>query len=147
MKAVISILAVLMVSFNVHAKNSVQKMIEEKLESGCDLSVHGFSSNKSFDQYFVLLNKAMRSNDKSAVSNMVHYPLIVLQKGKKTLVKSSDDLIKRFDTIFSRKVVSAIDKQSKDKLFCNARGAMYGDGEVWIQQRKNKIGISTVNNF
>ena len=53
-------------------------------------------------------------------------------KGKNTLVKSPKTFVKNYDAIMTPKITDAVTKQDYEKLFVNATGIMFGDGQVWV---------------
>ena len=112
--------------------------------SGCDLSVPGFDSKEPFLKFFGQLKAAAAKKDKAALSGLILYPMGVNGKGAKT-IRTPADFSKNFDSLFTPKIQSVIEKQQLDKLFCRDQGVMYGDGEIWVGVSKGKVGIKTLN--
>jgi len=106
--------------------------------------VAGFTQ-KEFTTYFTKLQKAVTKNDKKAVSKLVYYPLNVNSKGKTKVIKNQKQFIKEYNTIMTKKVKNSVLKQKPDKVFVNYKGAMTGNGEVWINKFKKNLGIYGVN--
>lgn len=106
--------------------------------------VAGFTQ-KEFNTYFTRLQNAVAKNDIKAVSKLVYYPLNVNSNGKTKIIKNQKQFIKEFKTIMTKKVKNSILKQKPDQVFVNYKGAMTGDGEVWISKFNKKLGIYGIN--
>jgi hypothetical protein len=110
-----------------------------------DLSVTGIHSKDEFSNAFKALKTAVAAKDISAISKVIIFPLQVNAKPKRKPIKDEVEFKKEFSSIFTAKVLSAIESQKFEELFCRDQGAMIGDGEAWINERKGKIGIATIN--
>ncbi len=106
--------------------------------------VAGFTQ-KEFNTYFTKLQKAVAKNDKKAVSNLVYYPLNVNSNGKTKVIKNQKQFIKEYKAIMTKKVKNSVLKQKSDKVFVNYKGAMTGNGEVWMSKFNKKLGIYGIN--
>jgi hypothetical protein len=133
-------------SYSSLADESMQITPANKKSSGCNLSVHGFKSRESFFNFFSKFKADLAKKDKVSISKMILYPLSTKIDNKKVQVTSKKEFIEKFDLIFTKKVIRAVSKHQVKDFFCNYQGAMIGDGEVWIKQRKASIGIATVLN-
>jgi hypothetical protein len=78
------------------------------------------------------LQRAVRANDAAAVAALSAFPLTVRGKAGP---ENAAQFEKRFASIYTAKVRSAVLKQRADALFANWRGLMIGDGEVWFAAR------------
>jgi len=78
------------------------------------------------------LQKAVATHDAPGVAALVSYPIRVKIKGKNTLIKSTKTFVKNYDAIMTPKITDAVTKQDYEKLFVNATGIMFGDGQVWV---------------
>jgi hypothetical protein len=110
-----------------------------------DLSITGIHSKNELSKAFTALKTAAAAKDVSAISKVVLFPLRVNANPKRKPIKNEAELKKEFSSIFTAKVLSAIESQKFEELFCRDQGAMIGDGEVWINERKGKIGIASIN--
>lgn len=106
--------------------------------------VAGFTQ-KEFNTYLTKLQKAVAKNDKKAVSNLVYYPLNVNSNGKTKVIKNQKQFIKEYKAIMTKKVKNSVLKQKPDKVFVNYKGAMTGNGEVWMSKFNKKLGIYGIN--
>jgi hypothetical protein len=92
------------------------------------------------------LQTAVSQGDKAQVAAMVSYPVLVIQGGRKTRIKTKAEFLSQYDAIFDAHVRQAIAHQSARCLFGNYQGAMIGDGEVWFSEQPNgTMKIVTVN--
>jgi hypothetical protein len=110
-----------------------------------DLSVTGIRSKDELSKFLGSLKRAATSRDAAALSKAIHYPLHVSTEPKRKPIKNEEDLKKNIDSIFTAKVLSAIERQKFEEIFCRDQGAMLGDGEVWIDEQRGKIGVKTIN--
>lgn len=112
--------------------------------SGCDLFVAGFDSKEPFLKFFEQLKQAAAKKDKSALSGLILYPLRVNGKNART-IRTRADFLSQFDSLFTSRVQTVIEKQQLDRLFCRDQGIMFGGGEIWVGLSKGKVGIKTLN--
>lgn len=111
----------------------------------CNLSVTGIEDKAAFIKFFSELKTAVAAKDQQAIANLVAYPLKVNADPKRFTVKDSAELKKNFKNIFTKNVTDAVVSQDIGNLFCRDQGVMIGSGQVWITQRKDKIGIYVIN--
>ena len=110
-----------------------------------DLSVTGIENREAFLKYLGDLKTAAAAKDSKALARLVIFPLRVNASPKKKTLKNEADLKKHFSAAFTDKVLKAIAAQEAEQIFCRDQGAMIGNGEVWIQKDKDKIGIGAIN--
>ena len=102
---------------------------------------------------FRRLQHAVRSHDTTTIANLLVYPVRVnLSQASHFVVSSRADFRKHFRDVLPDPVLRSILQQNPDSLFYSWRGAMVGDGEVWIasicsDQRATKCscGITAIN--
>ena len=117
---------------------------ETETSSGCDLENVGLNEKESFLTFFPLLTKAAQSSDPKKLAPFIHFPLKV--NGIKTYeIKNQKDFEDKFKLIFSQKLLSVLVEQKMDKLFCQYQGIMYGNGEIWVNKKNGKLGITAIN--
>jgi hypothetical protein len=78
------------------------------------------------------LQTSVSSGHASAVAPLISFPLRVNEPHHKHLKVSAHDFPRQFSSIFTPAVVSALVHQKPETMFRSYRGAMVGDGEVWI---------------
>lgn len=83
--------------------------------------------------FLAVLQKAVASDQRQEVANMVSYPITVVEKGKKIALKSAADLLKKYDVVFNKTVKAQLAAQKPDKLFARDQGVMIGNGEIWFR--------------
>lgn len=108
-----------------------------------DISVTGIASQDAFNKFLISLKAATK--DPKAMTKHVLFPLRVNAKPKMKPIKNEEDLQKHFAAVFSDNVLKVIDSQKVEEIFCRDQGVMLGDGEIWIRQEKDKIGIVVIN--
>jgi hypothetical protein len=121
--------------------------IPGKVVAPCDnFEATGITNVEVFSQFFTSLQTAAASKgDKAAIVKFIIYPLRVNKAGKSRHVKTKVGVENNFSKIFTDKVLQAITHQKYADLFCRDQGVMIGDGQVWINQQGDKIGIYAIN--
>lgn len=107
--------------------------------------VAGIKNPMVFDHNFSLLQKFVKEGNKSEVANLMVYPLKVNNNGKTTEIKTKKDFVAKYDKIMTAKVKKALLAQKTDKLFVNWKGVMVGNGEMWIGQFGEQVGVFVIN--
>lgn len=118
------------------------QIVQSKKDKFYDVA--GFTE-KEFNTYFTKLQKAVAKNDKKAVSKLVYYPLNVNSKGKTKIIKNQKQFIKEYNDIMTKRVKNSVLKQKPDMVFVNYKGAMTGNGEVWMSKFNKNLGIYGIN--
>ncbi|MHA6529310.1 hypothetical protein [Paenibacillus sp. BAC0078] len=107
--------------------------------------VAGINDPAEFTVYFAKLQKAVKDNKPAEVADLIAYPMNLIKDNKKYVIYNKDEFIKKYDRIFTNLVREKLLAQKVDKLFVNYQGIMVGDGDLWIGERNNKLGVITVN--
>ena len=85
------------------------------------------------ENFFKKLQTAVAADDRNHVARMVSFPIKISSGGKKITLRNRAELLKYYDAAFDSNVKNAIAKQQFHELFCNWRGIMIGDGEIWFE--------------
>jgi len=88
-----------------------------------------YSISAADKDFFGKIRTAILGDDAEWLSKAISYPIVI--KGNLKL-KNTNDLKQHADLVFSRRIKSAVRKQSPDALFKNWQGIMIGDGEIWF---------------
>jgi len=91
-----------------------------------------FGNHKPYRAFFTDLKAAIVAGNKQAVAAMVAYPLTVKIGGKDVSLRSTQDLLARYDQVVTARVVAAARTQTYETLFARDTGVMIGDGEIWF---------------
>src|SRR5438128_2439322 len=91
-----------------------------------------FGENEKHLAFFRDLKAAVLRDDQSKVADLMNYPLDVFARGKRTIVRSRNEFLKRYRELMNDNVVRAIKTQESKDLFANYRGVMIGRGQVWF---------------
>ncbi|ULO09598.1 hypothetical protein H1230_12975 [Paenibacillus sp. 19GGS1-52] len=109
--------------------------------------IAGINDPAEFTTYFAKLQKAVKDNKPAVVAELISYPMNLNKDNKTYVIYSKDEFIKKYDRIFTSLVRDNLLAQKVDKLFVNYQGIMVGNGDLWMGQRNNKIGVIAVNIF
>lgn len=93
-----------------------------------------FGAHAPYHEFFDRFRKAVAVADKSAVADMVAYPIVVVgRNGKDMTLRSRKDLIAHYDAVFTPKRVAIVERQTYATLFARDEGVMIGQsGEIWF---------------
>lgn len=96
---------------------------------------------------------AIISGDKKWLSLNVSYPIKTSLNGKKQIIiRNQRQFIEQYDRIFYSGFVKKAKQLEYFDMFINFRGAMMGDGEIWINcididgRNKCELRITAINN-
>ena len=86
----------------------------------------------------------VKHGNKDSIAAHVQYPLT------NTNIKSSADFIHNYTSLFNEKVINALNNQNMSQIFRNYKGAMIGNGELWIRNvatgKTDDFKIVSINN-
>jgi hypothetical protein len=91
-----------------------------------------FGAHEPYEAFLAALKDAVSAKDKRSVAAMIAYPLRTRMAGEAVTLGSAEDLVRRYDRLFTTPVVAAIEGQTYATLFATADGVMVGDGEIWF---------------
>jgi hypothetical protein len=110
------------------------------------VDTQGAKTAASARAFLTQLQAAVQSNNKEQITEMISYPLLVLNSGKRTHIRQKREFLTNFGLIFTDPVRNAILHQTAECLFGNSTGAMVGNGEVWFrEQAPDQWKIITIN--
>jgi hypothetical protein len=110
------------------------------------VDTQGAKTAASARAFLAQLQAAVQSNNKEQIADMISYPLLVLNSGKRTHIRQKREFLTNFGLIFTDPVRNAILHQTAECLFGNSTGAMVGNGEVWFrEQAPDQWKIITIN--
>jgi hypothetical protein len=104
---------------------SADEPIEQRLDAL-------FGEHERYLAFFQELKDAVIRDDRKKVAGLVHYPLNVFTGGRRTVVRSRAELLRRYREVFNENVMRAVKAQEPDTLFANWQGVMLGDGQIWF---------------
>lgn len=76
--------------------------------------------------------RAVRADDRATVAASIRYPIRVMLDGKPVRLKGPEDLLSRYEAIFTPAYREAISKGLPRNMFVRDEGAMLGSGEAWF---------------
>jgi hypothetical protein len=91
-----------------------------------------FGAHEPYEAFLARLKQAVAAGDRQSVAAMIAYPLETQVQGKPVTLGAEDDVVRRYDQLFTPAVVAALERQTYATLFANADGVMVGDGEIWF---------------
>jgi hypothetical protein len=110
--------------------------------------VAGFDRDEDALNFFRNLQAAVASDDRARVASMIDYPINVFSGSRQVRLRRKADLLRRYTTVFNRKVKDALAQQRASDLSANWRGVMIGDGQIWFAPRaeSKSVKIIAINN-
>jgi len=106
---------------------------------------------KQFVIFLKNLKKMIFKNQRTKIATQMFYPLHVAYGEKTKTIKTKEQFLKLYDTLFSKRMKKMILDQNPDSVFSNYEGIALQGGMVWIDQRLSSGGalvtkIITINN-
>jgi hypothetical protein len=93
---------------------------------------------------FRRVKAAFRSGDVELLSRVVHYPLAVTGKVRRT-IRTRDQLVAAKETVMDPHVRAVVANSTFETVFVRDKGMMLGEGEVWIAYDKRGVGLGAIN--
>jgi hypothetical protein len=93
---------------------------------------------------FRRVKAAFRSGNVELLSRVVHYPLAVTGKVRRT-IRTRDQLVVAKETVMDPHVRAVIANSTFETVFVRDKGMMLGAGEVWIAYDKRGVGLGAIN--
>jgi len=91
-----------------------------------------FGAHEPYEAFLATLKDAVSAGDRRSVAAMIAYPLATTIAGKPVTLASKEDVVRRYDQVFTPAIVAAVEGQAYATLFATAEGVMVGDGEIWF---------------
>ena len=109
-------------------------VLAQKTRADVDKSIDTMLGDHTKVQRLVTdLQQAVARHDAPAVAALVHYPIKINPGTKQPLlIRTPQAFIARYDRIITPAIAAVIQRQKYEDLFVNYKGAMFGNGEVWI---------------
>lgn len=86
-----------------------------------------------FREVLATLQKAVHEHDATAVAALVSYPITTDPKTPAAVtIRTPKDFAAHYDQIITPHIAEVIETQKYEGLFVNYKGAMFGNGEVWM---------------
>jgi hypothetical protein len=105
-----------------------------------------FGTYDELSDFFTRLQRAIEQRGIATVSALARYPLRVNAKDGKTLrIGSPAELRRRYDDVFTERVVSQIGAAVPAKLFCRSGFATIGNGVIWASRAKGRVLFDSIN--
>ena len=99
-------------------------------------------SDAAFDKKVGKFRDDVLKGRKSAVSAAIDYPIKAYLSKMTINLRSSADLMRNYDKIFSPKMLRAIRAAKAHDLFSRDQGVMLGNGEIWFNEQGR---VKTIN--
>ncbi|ATF95485.1 Uncharacterised protein [Cedecea neteri] len=111
-----------------------------------------FNTHQEYHNFLDNLQTQLISENKVEVAKLISYPIKVNIDGKKIKIKTPQQLIKLYGSIFTPALVKVVNTQQYKDLLINAQGVMIGNGQIWFssvcgdnQCKKSTVLITTIN--
>ncbi|MFL4995053.1 MAG: hypothetical protein ACJ8DV_27705 [Microvirga sp.] len=92
---------------------------------------------------FRRIKAAFRSGDIDLLSRVVHYPLAITGKARRT-IRTRDHLIAAKDRVMDPHIREVVANSTFETVFVRDKGMMLGEGEVWITHDKTGFGLGAI---
>ncbi len=119
----------------------------EQGTSGCNLSILGGQSRRTFDTFDQALRKAVKGNRAQDLVPLLAFPLRVNRDGGVIHIRNEQEFLKEAPRAFTKSVREAITGAAG--FFCNSGGLSYGGGTVWVstfqKADQEHYGIFAIN--
>ena len=103
-----------------------------------------YGTTSEIENFMKQIKTSILNNDKNWLSNHICYPITVtLNKTRTVKITNKKELLENYDKIIHNDFKKKISEYYTVNLFNNWRGAMIGNGEIWINNKPN----STENNY
>ena len=89
-------------------------------------------NSAEYRRVFNALQQAVAANDAAAVATLVDYPITVAIDGKSRSIATAEEFVRAYGSIVTPAIAKVVADQRYSDLMVNAKGAMLGDGQVWI---------------
>ncbi|MBA1155697.1 hypothetical protein [Microvirga mediterraneensis] len=93
---------------------------------------------------FRRVKAAFRSNDIQLLARVIHYPLLVTGKIRRS-IRNRDQLMAAKETVLNPRIREVAAKSTFETVFVRDKGMMLGEGEVWITHDKAGFGLGAIN--
>ncbi|SMG59953.1 hypothetical protein [Cedecea sp. NFIX57] len=111
-----------------------------------------FNTHQEYHNFLDNLQTQLISENKVEVAKLVSYPIDINIDSKKVKIKTPQQLIKLYGSIFTPALVKTVNTQQYKDLFINAQGVMIGNGQIWFsavcgdnQCKKSTVLITAIN--
>ncbi len=102
------------------------------LGARCDLNRAQIQDRQAFVEFFHQVQDAVSEGRARAVAELVHLPMRVMVKGRRTQVRSPADVEKNFKELVPDLVREAVRQERLEHLYCDRNGVSLAGGAIWI---------------
>jgi hypothetical protein len=92
---------------------------------------------------FRRVKAALRSGDPRLLARVVHYPLAVMGKVRRT-IRNRDQLLAAREVVMDPRIREIVATSAFETAFVRDRGIMLGEGEVWLTSDKIGFGLGSL---
>ncbi len=98
------------------------------------LAVAGIRNPSGASEFLQKLQEAVARDDREKVLSMVAFPVPDSRSGQPDLIPSAEELLKRYDQIFTAHTRQVLARQKVEDLYVDEGGVAIGSGEIWFNQ-------------
>ena len=92
---------------------------------------------------FRRVKAAFRSGDVSLLARVVHHPLAITGKVRRT-IRNREQLLAAREVVLDPRIRKVVATSSFEAAFVRDKGVMLGEGEVWITPGKTGFGLGSI---
>lgn len=107
-------------------------------------TVAGFDNDTVVDDFLIDLKKRVRNDSVLEISEMIYYPLTVINNHKRLKITDQKLFVKDYNRIFNKKIKSIVLSQQIADVKASSDGLIFGKGEILINPVDGKISITTI---
>jgi hypothetical protein len=101
-----------------------------------------FDPLEAYDGYR-RVKAALRSGDVSLLARVVHYPLAITGKVRRT-IRNHEQLLTAREVVLDPRIRKVVATSSFETAFVRDKGVMLGEGEVWITPGRTGFGLGSI---
>lgn len=100
-------------------------------------AIAGIGNPSGALEFLQKLQGAVAGDDREKVLSMVAFPVPDSRSGQPDLISNSEELLKRYDQIFTSHTKQVLARQKGEDLYVDESGVAIGSGEIWFNQVPN----------
>ena len=104
-----------------------------------------FGSYDELSSFFTRFVRAVDSNDRKTVASLARFPLQVFGGDGPVTIRNAGELQRRYDDVFTARVLSRVAAAHPAKIFCRNDSAMIGSGVVWASLERKRLRFDVIN--
>jgi hypothetical protein len=144
----VTILLVVAASRDLSAQNELPAQNRPMSESPAGrFQPAGIDDSTAAIRFFERFRDAVIGDRKKEVLAMLSLPIRTWLDGRRTVMKTTDDVLRHYRQLFNTTVREALRQQDPHDLSVMEQGVMVGRGEVWFAPCPDTLKVIAINNL